>query len=294
MTVDIRKPAVAGQFYAGSKDGLINQIESCFLGERGPGSLPKMGIREDGLKGVVVPHAGYVYSGEIATHSYLTVADNGFADTFIILGPNHTGIGSGISMYPGGVWETPLGKIPVDEGVVKKLEGGIIDIDKTAHIYEHSIEVQLPFLQYISDGKNFSFVPICMAMQDYETSREVGESIAGVIKSENKKIVIIASSDFSHVGFNYSTSPPSGERVDKYAMRQDKIAIDKILKLDARGLVESVYQRNITMCGYGCVASMLVAAKKLGAKKAKLLKYGNSFEVSPGSSCVGYGSIAVY
>jgi len=289
----IRHPAVAGQFYAGSKDRLLREIEQCFLDKRGPGRLPQLGKRKNTLKGVVVPHAGYIYSGAIAAHSYNAIAENGFADVFFILGPNHTGVGSGVSVYPSGEWKTPLGNAAVDEALVREIAGGIIDIDETAHRYEHSIEVQLPFLQYIAGKTRFSIVPICMAMQDYETSLEVGKAIADVAKNIDKRVVIIASSDFSHVGFNYSTLPPSGKRVDEYAMEQDKIAIDKILELDARGLIEEVYQRNITMCGYGCVAAMIVACKNLGVKKAKLLKYGTSFEVYPADSCVGYGAIAV-
>ena len=290
----LRRPAVAGQFYAGSKERLKAEIEDCFLDKRGPGVIGKIKEGDNKLKGVVVPHAGYMYSGAIAAHSYNAIARDGFADVFVILGPNHTGIGSGVSLFPEGKWETPLGKISIEKEFAKLLLGGIIDADESAHIYEHSIEVQLPFLQYMGRERTFSIVPICMAMQDYDTSKEVGELIANAIDKYNKRVIIIASSDFSHVGLNYSTLPPSGKRVDEYTMEQDKIAIDKILELDARGLIEEVYQKNITMCGYGCVASMLIAAKNLGASNAELLKYGTSYEVAPANSCVGYGAIAVY
>lgn len=289
-----RSPAVAGQFYAGSKDGLIREIEGCFRDSRGPGKIPEIEGEYKGLKGVVVPHAGYIYSGAIAAFSYKEIAENGLADSYIILGPNHTGIGSAVSVYPSGSWKTPLGEVEIDRELVKKLAGGIIDLDESAHLYEHSIEVQIPFLQYIHGNKKFSIVPICMGMQDYNTSKEVGESIAEVISSSDKRIMIIASSDFSHVGFGYFDYPPRGKRVDEYAKEQDGKAIEAILKLDPKLLIERVERYRITMCGYGCVASMLFASLKLGAKEGRLLKYGSSYEVSPADSCVGYGAVAVY
>ena len=291
--MNIRHAVVANQFYPGDKEHLIRELEKSFLDrERGPGKLPVIGKGEKEILGVVVPHAGYMFSGAIAAHSYYKIAENGFADSFIILGPNHTGYGSAVAVMIRGIWETPLGEVKINEELGKEVWKGIIDNDETAHVYEHSIEVQLPFLQYIN--KKFDFVPLCLAMQDYETSLEIGEILAEAIKKVGKKTIIIASTDFSHVGFNYRSMPPRDMSVDEYAKRQDKIAIDEILKLDPKGLIEEVYQYNISMCGYGAVASMLVAAKKLGAKKAELLKYGTSYEVYPNTSCVGYGAIAVY
>lgn len=288
-----RLPAVAGQFYAGSRNRLLEEIKDCFLDDRGPKTLPELGEYK-GLKGVVVPHAGYVYSGAIAAHSYKEIAENDLADVYFILGPNHTGMGSGVSVYPSGKWVTPLGEVEINDKLAKRVAGGIIDIDESAHRYEHSIEVQLPFLQYISKDRRFSIVPICMAMQDYETSKEVGEAIGEVIKESDEKIMVIASSDFSHVGFHYLDYPPAGKRVDIYAKEQDEKAIDAILRLDEQLLITRVQRERISMCGYGCVAAMLVATKKNDAKKAKLLKYGTSYEVFPADSCVGYGAIAVY
>jgi hypothetical protein len=288
-----RHAVVAGQFYAGSKKLLLEEVEKCFLDKkRGPGKLPSIQKNKEKLLGVVVPHAGYMFSGAIAAHSYNKIAETGFADSFIILGPNHTGYGSAIAAMIKGIWETPLGEVKINENLGKNICKGIIDNDETAHRYEHSIEVQLPFLQYIDN--DFDFVPICLAMQDYETSLEIGEIISNTIKQTGKKIVIVASTDFSHVGFSYSNMPPRDIRVDEYAKKQDQLAIDKILKLDPKGLINVVYEHNISMCGYGAVASMLVAAKKLGAKKAELLKYGTSYEVHPSTSCVGYGAIAVF
>jgi AmmeMemoRadiSam system protein B len=290
----IRRPAVAGQFYEGSESRLQQTIKDCFLDDRGPGNLPKITKGDKNIKGLVVPHAGYIYSGAIAAHSYNILANNDFADTFIILGPNHTGMGSGVSIMTEGEWQTPLGTVSINEKLANLLSKDIIDKDENAHMYEHSIEVQLPFLQYSSSNKEFNFIPISMAMQDFDTANEVGKIIAEVIKFSNEKIVIIASTDFSHAGFNYMSMPPEGIRVDEYAEKQDKLAIGQILQMNPEDLIDTVHKNNITMCGYGPVAVMLTAAKILRASKAELLKYGTSYEVQPSSSCVGYGALVVY
>jgi AmmeMemoRadiSam system protein B len=292
--IRLRKPSVAGQFYEGSKEGLIESIKMCFLDERGPGSLPKINNGDKKIKGLVVPHAGYIYSGAIAAHSYNLLSKNGFANNFIILGPNHTGMGSGVAVMTEGSWETPLGEVPINDKLAKFLFRDILDKNDDAHTYEHSIEVQLPFLQFIAGENEFKFIPICMAMQDIETSREVGKIIAESIKESDEDTVIIASTDFSHAGFNYISAPPEGMRVDEFAEKQDHLAISQILKMDPKGLIDTVHKNNISMCGYGPVAAMLTASKILKAKKAELLKYGTSYEVHPSTSCVGYGAIAVY
>jgi MEMO1 family protein len=289
----LRKAVVAGQFYPGNQTKLKQQLEDCFLDERGIGKQPTLG-KEPPIKGLIVPHAGYMYSGAIASHAYYQLALHGFADTFIILGPNHTGNGSGISVMTQGAWSTPLGDVPVNTELAKKLRTGIIDHDDTAHHYEHSIEVQLPFLQYISAKKPFDFVPICMMMQDNDTAHEIGTIIANALQNNKKHVVIIASTDFSHIGFNYATMPPEGLRVDEYARQQDSLALEKIKKIDPAGLIQTVNEHNISMCGFGPVAALLYAAKKQMATTAELLKYGTSYEVYPNSSCVGYGAFTIY
>jgi AmmeMemoRadiSam system protein B len=290
----VRRPAVAGQFYDGSESRLKQTIEESFLDDRGPRRLPKIAKGDKKIIGLVVPHAGYVYSGAIAAHSYNILANNDFADTFIILGPNHTGVGSAVAIMSEGAWQTPLGTVHINENLANLLLKDIIDKDDNAHMYEHSIEVQLPFLQYSAGSKEFNFVPLSMSMQDFETANEVGMIIAEAIKSLNENVVIIASTDFSHAGFNYMSMPPEGMRVDEYAQKQDNLAIDKILQMNPEGLINTVHKNNISMCGYGPVAAMLTASKILGASKAELLKYGTSYEVQPSSSCVGYGAITVY
>ncbi len=291
---EIRKPAVSGQFYEANKERLIDRIKECFKDKRGPGYIPEIKNKGEKIYGVVVPHAGLVFSGPIAAYSYKEIAENGFADTFIILGPNHTGMGSGVATMTQGKWRTPLGDIEINKELAKKIHTGIIDDDKTAHKSEHSIEVQIPFLQYLAKDKKISFVPITISMQDNKTNKEIGKIISNAIKSTEEKVTIIASSDFSHVGFNYMSMPPAGKNVDEYAETQDKKAIKEILKLDPKNLVETVEKENISMCGYGPVSAMIYASKNLGAEKGELLKYGSSYEVHPGSSCVGYGAISIY
>jgi AmmeMemoRadiSam system protein B len=294
MTEKIRRPVVAGQFYDNSSEGLKKSIERCFIEDRGPGELPKIKNESKRIHGFVVPHAGYFFSGAIAAHCYQKLSYNGFAKSFIILGPNHTGMGSRVAVMTEGKWNTPLGDVPINKTIAQKIYKDIIDEDETPHYSEHSIEVQLPFLQFISESNYFDFVPICMKSQDYNTSKEVGEIIASAIKKSKEKIVIIASTDFTHAGFNYQNMPPEGMRVDEYANKQDKLAIEKIMNMDPKGLINTVYENNITMCGYGAVAAMLVAIKILGGKKPELLKYGTSYEVHPSTSCVGYCSLAIY
>lgn len=288
----LRKATVAGQFYAGSKKRLEEQIRECFLHKLGPGDIPVVDKNKNRkIKGLVVPHAGYPFSGHVAAHSYHALAKDGFPETFVILGPNHTGYGSGVAVMIEGEWETPLGIVGIDEDLGKLVWKGIIDKDERAHLHEHSIEVQLPFLQFMK--KDFEFVPICMGTQDLDTSLEVGKIISKAVEKTKKDVAIIASTDFSHVGFGYMQPPPPGMRADEWAKNQDENAIKKILEMDAEGLIKIVEEKNISMCGYGCVAAMITTAKELGAKKAELLKYSSSYEVQPGNSCVGYGAIIV-
>jgi len=290
----IRNPAVAGQFYDSRKNELEENIKNCFLDKRGPGELPVIQKGSKKITGIIVPHAGYIYSGAIAAHSYNQICKNGFAETFIILGPNHTGIGSEIAVMTNGKWKTPIGEIPINKEIAEQINKDIIIKDENAHKYEHSIEIQLPFLQFCANKKEFDFVPISMTLQDYESSKKVGDILNEVINKSNKKIIIIASTDFSHVGFNYSTMPPAGMNVNEYAKKQDMHAIKEIVDMQPKRLVQTVQNKNITMCGYGPVTSMLTASIKLGSKTSELLKYGTSYDVHPSNSCVGYAAAMIY
>ena len=277
----IRFPAVSGLFYPSSKDSLIKQIENCFLSHIGPGSLPRLnpeGKRE--IVALVVPHAGYMYSGPVAAHSYFSLAEDGKPEIIVILGPNHTGIGSGVSIMISGKWRTPLGDVEIDEDTAKTIveKSKFVDIDELAHTHEHSIEVQLPFLQYVL--RDFKFVPICMMMQDLRTSRDVGEAIASSIKDKNA--IIIASTDLTHY------------EDQKSASIKDRSVIESILSLDEEKLERIITEMNVSMCGPGPVAAAIYAAKLLGAKSAYLLKYATSGDITGDySSVVGYTSIKI-
>lgn len=284
----MRLPTVAGQFYADSKQGLLNQIKECYTHRLGPGRVPS--AKRDGkrlIKGAVVPHAGYEFSGPVAAHVYGAMAEDGFPETFIIIGLDHQHFGTGVAITTE-TFRTPLGDVVVNKELARRLCRGIIEDDPVAHSAEHSIEVQLPFLQHLRS--EIKFVPICMTLQDAKTAKEVGDIISEATQGEDT--VILASTDFTHAGPNYFQIPPAGMRVDEFVRKQDEIAIKAILELDAEGLAQVVEKHDITMCGYGCVASMLFALKDI-AKSAELLKYATSYEIWPSTSAVGYGAIVV-
>jgi len=275
----IRRPSQAGMFYAGTAESLKKQIEECFLHKLGPGKIPKVaksGPRK--VVGLICPHAGYVYSGPVAAHSYYRLARDGIPEVFVILGPNHMGYGSAIALMNEGIWRTPLGDIEIDYQTASKIlrASEVIDIDDTAHRFEHSIEVQLPFLQYLY-GSEFKFVPIAFLMQDLESSREVGRALAKAL--EGKNAVIIASTDMTHY------------EPHEQAVRKDKLALTAVEKLNEEEFYSIIESYNISACGYGPVAALITAAKLLGVKKAEILCYKTSGDITGDySSVVGYAS----
>jgi len=275
----IRRPSQAGMFYAGTAESLKKQIEECFLHKLGPGKIPKVarsGPRK--VVGLICPHAGYVYSGPVAAHSYYRLARDGIPEVFVILGPNHMGYGSAIALMNEGIWRTPLGDVEIDYQTASKIlrASEVIDIDDTAHRFEHSIEVQLPFLQYLY-GSEFKFVPIAFLMQDLESSREVGRALAKAL--EGKNAVIIASTDMTHY------------EPHEQAVRKDKLALSAVEKLNEEEFYSIIESYNISACGYGPVAALITAAKLLGVKKAEILCYKTSGDVTGDySSVVGYAS----
>ena len=277
MNIRVRETVVAGTFYAGSPGELKEQLEWCYRHEVGPGALPRVNSKGPrGIIALVVPHAGYVYSGPVAAHAYKELAGDGVCDTALIVGPNHSGYGAAVSVWTRGVWKTPLGEVSINEEVADSLLGGRIEAEETAHLYEHSIEVQLPWLQHLYP--QVSLVPITMLAQDLKTAREVGKAISRV----GGKVIIIASTDFTHY------EPHST------ASRKDSAVIEAITSLDEEELYRRRSSLNCTMCGYGAVAAAIVAAKEKGAPKATLLKYATSGDTSGDfSRVVGYASIAI-
>ncbi|NCO96502.1 MAG: AmmeMemoRadiSam system protein B [Candidatus Aenigmarchaeota archaeon CG1_02_38_14] len=273
----IRPPAVAGMFYEIDPERLKKQIKGCFT--RG---LGKEKIQEQSFKACVAPHAGYLYSGPIAAHVYSRIKKA----NYIILGSNHHPIGNKYAMGSG-EWKTPLGGVKVNKKVAEQLmKCPLLKNDPISHQPEHSIEVQLPFLQY-RFGNDFSFVPIAIS-NDYpsrdflEECRILGEAIADVIKKQKDDWIVIASSDFSHY-VPY-----------EYAYQIDKWVIESIVGLDEEEFFSRVQERDVSVCGFGGIAVCMVAAKKLGSKKGELLKYATSGDViGDKNSVVGYGSIII-
>ena len=264
-----REPSVAGQFYYGNASRLTEQVEAYI----------DSSAKKEEVLGMVSPHAGLVYSGHVAGKVFSSVV---FPQTFILLGPNHTGLGSKISLMESGEWEIPTGTFSIDNKLSHKIASrcSLITKDSSAHLFEHSLEVQLPFISYFS--KTVKIVPIVMLSATVEDCKTVGVAIADAVKAMNYPIVVVASSDMSH----YVT--------DEIAKKKDKLAIDRILSLDPEGLYETVSEERISMCGYIPVVTMLFAAKSLGAQSAKLLKYATSGEISGDyDHVVGYAGIVV-
>lgn len=264
----VRQPAVAGQFYTSDAAALGRELLS-YLPD-GPKSR---------ALGVVVPHAGYVYSGRVAAEVY---GRTEIPDTVLILGPNHHGLGSAAALYPAGEWLTPLGATPVN-GKLSKLilrHVSAVTEDAAAHRLEHSLEVQLPFLQQLNPG--LSIAALCLSHLDFDSCRRLGEGIAGAISDYGAPVLLVASSDLSH----YESA--------EAARLKDEQALSQILKLDPEGLLNICHARRITMCGVVPTAVMLVAAKALGAASAQLIRYAHSGEVNGDRlRVVGYAGVTV-
>ena len=290
--------ASAWGFHPFDREGELSEVKRCFTSKHGVGKMPEVNRKgERRILGAVVPHAGISISGPTASYTYHSLAKDGAPGTFVILGVSHRGY-PGFSTMLDGVWRMPLGDVEVDSelarDVVKYSE--FVDINPSAHDEEHSIEVQLPFLQFIYDGK-FKIVPVLAGFGDYEMCVNVGKATAKAVKELGRDAVILGSTDFIHYGSYYGYAPVGMtpfERTLSWMKNADGSLIDAILDFDAEKLVNLVREKGYTMCGYLPVATMLVAAKELGAKEAKLLKYGNSYEVTGSKDLiVGYGSIIV-
>ena len=268
-----RMPVVAGRFYEGKEDLLTKRIENCFKGNLGPGRLPE---GEPGktrnIKAAVAPHAGYMYSGMPAAHTYLNLFEDGKPDHIVIFGPNHTGMGARLAVCNED-WVTPLGKARYDSGlgaaIVEQDEHASIDC--IAHSSEHSIEVQIPFLQYVF-GPEVSFIPICITDQSYSVCESIGKTIARL--AEQDDILVIASSDFTH--FESAES----------AKKKDNQAMEYLEYLDPKGFLNFVQSHRLSICGAGPIAAAMVYANERGATRFNLLKYTNSGDVTGDSTSV--------
>jgi AmmeMemoRadiSam system protein B len=265
----VRQPYVAGQFYEASAPLLRQQVERYSV----------KGLSKKGAIAVIAPHAGLIYSGSVAGAVYSSIVP---PDTFILLGPNHTGLGATVAVYPDGYWQTPLGALKVNGELSESimLKCNLCNSDQIAHNYEHSLEVHLPF---IASMENVPYiVPIAIMKASLSECAEIGHALAEAIRGYGKKVTISASTDMSH----YVS--------DTMARRLDAMAIEKMLQLDPSGLYEVVAKNRISMCGVLPVTVALYAANALGAKEATLIKYTTSAEVSGDyNHVVGYAGIII-
>lgn len=275
----VRRPAVAGAFYDANPSSLKQQIIDAFNHKLGPGRLPGDKTSSN-IAAIVAPHAGYVYSGPSAAHAYLRLAEQETPCTVIVIGPNHTGYGTPVSVMGEGQWETPLGRVQLDSKIANDIvkNSKIARLDETAFMREHSVEVQIPFLQFIYP--EFKLVPICMGYQDLDTSVELGRSINESIKGKNT--IIVASSDLNHM------------ESKSVSNKKDKYVLDAIKAMDEVRLQDSVKRENITTCGYGPVSATLIASKLGGAKSSEILSYYTSGDIiGDDRQVVGYASAII-
>lgn len=260
-----RRPAVAGHFYPENPERLRRMVEGFMAGGR-EGEQPAFGI--------ISPHAGYIYSGAVAGETFARIR---VPQTVVIVGPNHHGIGHPAALYAEGNWVTPLGEIEVDEDLAAtiQLECPVLRSDPAAHRLEHSLEVQVPFIQ--SKAPAASIVPICLGFLPLEDLLDLGEGLGRAIASWSNEVLIVASTDMTHY--------ESGES----ARQKDSRALDRVLALDPEGLWETVRRERISMCGAVPTVVMLAAARHLGASSATLVRYSNSGDVTGDQSrVVGY------
>ena len=281
-----RAPAVAGMFYPENARELRALIDQSFRNQRfGPGaaitSTAPSTNKQHKIYGIVSPHAGYVYSGAVAAHGFYKISTADFHN-IVMAGPNHYGIGSWVAAMKDGTWETPLGDVLVNSDMAEEIgtRSTTLDFDDYAHSRDHCLEVQLPFLQYIK--QDFKIVPIILVSQNRDTAFDLGNAISKTIIEMGTldSTLLLASSDFTHY-------EPNGE-----AHRKDGELIKAILALDVNRFYTILERLNISACGYGAIATMMVASKNLGATRGELLKYATSGDVTGDiSAVVGYSSI---
>ena len=275
--MEVRTPAVSGTFYPDDEKELKNLIHDCFIHPIGPGKIPTADSNRK-IYGVICPHAGFVYSGPVACHSFYAISSS-TSNLAIMVGPNHYGIGQNVASMIDAGWKTPLGLVEIDSESALELREDldIMEFDSFSHSKEHSIEVQVPMLQE-TFSHEMKILPISLINQEQKIATQIGTAIAKI--AEKKDALLIGSSDFTHYEEN------------EFAHRQDLALIEPILKLDVDEFYKVLYERKVTACGFGAIAATMIASKELGATEGKLLKYATSGDVSGDkSSVVGYASI---
>ena len=279
----VREAIWAGRFYESRPARLRAQIEECFCHDLGPGEVPSVildGPRQ--IEGMVVPHAGLMFSGPPAAHAYAHLAQDGMPETVVVIGPNHHAPQAAkVSLMSEGLWRTPLGEIALDTDLARALQDctEVIEEDFSGIQYEHSLEVQLPFLQFLY-GEDFRLVPLSMLRPTPTVSATVGQALAKAAAGRN--VLLLATTDLSH------HEPPT------VAAQMDQACMDHIAALDPPGLLRTVQEQHISMCGAGPVAAVLTAAQQLGGTQCEILKYSTSGDIlRDGQPGVGYVSALI-
>jgi AmmeMemoRadiSam system protein B len=265
-----RQPAVAGQFYTGNPEELRRNLEI----------LIPVREKRNKVTGIIAPHAGYIYSGAVAGKVYGLIEMPG---TVLVLGPNHRGAGAAAGLYPDGEWLTPLGAVPVNSHLNTLLLQNIpfLQSDTLSHQFEHSLEVQLPFIRFLR--RDVSIAALCLGSGDFAAIEVLGIGIAAAIRAYGDEVLIVASSDMTH----YESAAE--------AKRKDDMALERILAFDPEGLLSTCRSEHITMCGVVPSAVMMVAARELGATHAELISYGTSGDVTGDNrKVVGYASVTIW
>lgn len=268
LITPVREAAVAGKFYPGTRTGLEHAVKEMI----GAGPTRR-------ALGVMVPHAGYMYSGRVAGEVFGAVE---LPQTFVIIGPNHTGLGPVASIMTSGVWRLPGGDAVIDGALADSIlaRSRVLKADERAHTFEHSIEVQIPFLQYLVG--DVGFVPISLMVTSADYCRDIGQAVAAAIKAAPGPVLVVASSDMTH----YESQAAAQEK--------DRLAIERLLALDPEGLLETVQTNHISMCGAAPAAAMLFASRDQGAREARLIKYETSGDVTGDyQQVVGYAGVVV-
>ncbi len=287
----LRKAVFAGQFYRRRFEDLDKQIVECFNSKIGPGALPVTRDEHKIVSGIIVPHAGYTFSGPAAAWAYKEIAESRFPERYIIIGPNHSSLATSAVSTTLAEWETPFGKIHCDQGFARELmkKCDFVKDDYKAHENEHSIEVQLPFLQYANKDylNEIKIVPLIMSEYNWDICVQLADVIADI----SEDVVIIASSDFTHIGPNYSYIPFLSQQKDKmYAL--DGEAIELIKKMQTQKFLNLVMQKRMTICGTGAIATTMELMRNLGLKQGFLLNYYTSGDiVNDYTNAVGYAAI---
>jgi AmmeMemoRadiSam system protein B len=266
----IRKPVVSGQFYPQTEEGINKMLAK----------MIDLTSEKQDAKGIIMPHAGYVYSGYVAGS---TISKVDIKKTAIILGTDHTGAGSPFSIMTKGSWLTPLGEVKIDTEIAESIlkESVLLKEDELSHLYEHSIEVEVPFLQYIR--KDIKIVPISISRADIKDFQQLGQEIAGGFKKIGRTALFIASTDMTHY------------EPKEVAEEKDRLAIDAILALDEEKLFQVVKESNISMCGVAPTCTLIRVCKNLGAQRSGLVKYQTSGDITGDySSVVGYAGFIIW